>query len=174
MVRRLSQRIYLALRVAINCNCSLHDLGLDIVPKKVNIISGDEDKAARSLQFDIVFGAYGQQQTKLWNRVRIRLAEEGLQSQPSKPLPPTRSSLKPWPKSPRKAHRARSAPFFTRTKSNKDPVAIPMEIQNSPQPSLLIKNLCQLLCKGKGTTSDCYGYITDMSNKFNLYNTQDS
>lgn len=176
LTRKLSHSMFTALQSAIKCKCSLHNVGLEIAPRKDKMISGnEEDQGAKSLHFDIMVGGYGQKRTQHWDRVRIRLAEEN-------DLPDIPKLLSPYvtPQPPK--NRVKFASFLTSQTSNKSIPAASRVNQNYSQPFSTyqippilpnpITNLCQLLQKGKGPASDCYGFIVDASRKFNLY-TQD-
>lgn len=175
LTRKLSQSIFMALQSAIKCKCSSHDLGLDIAPRKDRIVSGnDEDQAARSLHFDIFVGGYGRGQTQHWDRVRVRLAEEDGPPDLSKSVCPPNTHQLPPP-----SKKVKFASFLTSHISNRNTFAAsgvsqsslqpPSTCRSIPFPSNPIRNLCQLLQKGKGPASDCYGFIADTSRKFNLH-----
>ncbi|ROW13656.1 hypothetical protein VPNG_04581 [Cytospora leucostoma] len=182
MIRKLSQGMFIALQSVIGCKYKLHDLGLEIAPRKVKMATANEEQAARLLQFDIVLGGHGQGNAQHCDRIRILLAEKDIPPSPSEsPSSPTIPPLTPRAKVPR---RIRLTSLFTCDTSNEDSSAISVETQQSPT-SDPIYNLRQLLKMRKGTstnprkrkiapgqrvtTSDCYGFITDSSNKFHLY-----
>lgn len=137
-----------------------------------------KDGVAKSIQFDIVVNIDDDSQKRRWDRFRVQLADSDLppgsmrtQSTPSTPSSPLRS------KSPRRVKFASIIPIHGADRRflaapgdshiiSQLPASESAEPLISPSP---IKNLCRLLQKGKGTTCDCYGSITDTSRKFNLY-----
>lgn len=179
LIRDLSQGIFTALRNVIECNCSFHNLGLEIAARNAAImLNTEEDQAARSLRFDIVVSINGQEHSQSWDRVRIQVAEKDIQPDLSK-TPSPQHALPPPPRS-KSPRRFKFASLPTRHTSDKNLVFAAGESQNPCRISVLahesppmkpapIKNLCRILQKGKRTAFDCFGSITDMSRKFNLY-----
>lgn len=179
LIRELSQGIFAAFQSVFDCNCSSHDLGLEIARRKAKISPEQgQDGVAKSLQFDVVVNMYDQIQTKRWDRVRVQLADSDLPPDPTKSLsPPSTFSSQSSSKSSR---RVKFASIFSSHGPRKETLSIPGKGDISSQvpalqsgksliPPTPIKNLCRLLQKGKGATCDCYGSITDTSRKFNLY-----
>lgn len=177
LIRELSQGIFKGFQSVFDCNCSSHDLGLEIARRKsTTSLDQGEDGVAKTLQFDIVINIDDQIQKQRWDRVRVRLADSDFP--PTKTLsPPSTTSSSTRSKSPRKVKFASILPIHV---SDRDTFAVPGDGNISPRlpalesgnpltPPTPIRNLCSLLQKGKGITCDCYGSITDTSRKFNLY-----
>lgn len=181
LIRDLSQGIFKAFQNVLECNCTSHDLGLEIdMRKATRPFDQEQDAIAKSLQFDIVVTMDDQIQAQRWirwDRIRVQLADTGFPPGPIK-LHCSSSSLSSSPK-PRSERRVKFAPVFDSHASDRTS-ALPSDEHISSQfpaftsksplvPSNPITNLCRLLQKGKGAISDCYGSITDKSRKFNLY-----
>lgn len=179
LVRELSQGIFTAFQSVFDCNCSSHDLGLEIARRKATMsLDQGQDGVAKTLQFDIVINIDDQIQTQRWDRVRVQLADSDLSPGTTKTLsPPSTPSSSLRSKSPR---RVKFASIFPIQVSDRNVFAVPGDGHISSRlpalapgkpltPPTPISNLCSLLQKGKGATCDCYGSITDTSRKFNLY-----
>ncbi|KAH8775529.1 hypothetical protein F5883DRAFT_546234 [Diaporthe sp. PMI_573] len=179
IVRELSNGIFTAFQNVFDCSCNSHDLGLEIAPRKV-MMSPDQgqDRVAKSLQFDIVVNMDNQIQKQRWDRVRVRLADNDLPLGPIKPLsPPSTPSSPQRSKSPRRVKFASIIPghvsdinILTVPGDGNTRSQLPASKSGTPLvPPIPIKSLCRLLQKGKKTTTECYGSISDTSRKFNLF-----
>lgn len=125
-----------------------------------------EEDAARALDFDVVLGTRGEKSQR-WDRLRVKLAKKELISQVPIP-PPNRSTSR--------MERARwAASLFARpekveltslsSKSSFNPSTKSFSILVRPP----ITDLCQILRKGKGVSTEWYGSINGASNSFDLF-----
>lgn len=179
LIRELSRGIFTAFQSVLDCNCSSHDLGLEIARRKATMSPDQgQDGVEKSLQFDIVVNIDDKIRAHRWDRVRVQLADNNRTPGPTKTLsPPDTPSSSTKPKLPR---RVKFASMLSFRVSDRNSLSVPGGSHISSQtpalepgkpliPSTPIKNLCRLLQKGKGTPSYCYGSISDTSRKFNLY-----
>lgn len=167
LIRRLSEAIFSALLEALTCRCiGSHNIGLIIAPRKPVLLPGDEEEdAAKALSFDVVLGT-NQGDSQKWNRMRVKLAEKQFDPLPTSATsgPPKKrlrwaSSILTWSEK------------VNLTSSSKTSPSVPSEVYdlNTGLRRPPITNLCQSLQKGKGLSSDCYGFICGRSREFGIY-----
>lgn len=162
LIRRLSTGIFSAIQVVMACGCvGLHDLGLVMAPRKPVMLPGDaEEEIAKSLYFDIVLGTKGEKSQK-WDVSERQKRKSALKQTSPPPGPKSPSGRLKWASSlpirhkkvdfapsPTLAPPRTSGDSFSRMASSRSPIT----------------NLCLVLRKGKGASSQCYGFIKSRSN----------